>query len=526
MQWISIDYLPKKSDFCSTLSARYPTLLVARWSNNGFAGRSEVLEFFCREPIVMRHVRADLAGLAKMGRVQIMTDTVTHHDTIIAALRIPERKRTGGPTVKAGWKRGVQANDDGDALEILGEFGSLALMPVTYERGWARYRIIAIKESLLPKMFKLLQEAGRLRVTTRIPIHGIPVEQSITVSTSELFSKVTTKQGRALLAALELGYFRVPRGTRYQDMSDLAGMPRTTFETHVRKAESKILGLLTPYIAVHFGQARQKATLGREERPFPEALRRSQVSGHLTAEPFYRRRGKVSKEVRVMSEELFNAIKEGDDARVEQMISRNPSLVNTKDSQGMSPVTVATYYGRSKIAEVLVLRGAKLTLYEASMTGKLETVKDIITRNPEEARSFSSDGFTALHLAAFFGRLEIVRYLLDAGAEVNGVAKNMMKVMPLHSAVARNQLEISELLIGHGAEVNAKQQGGFAPLHEAAQSGNLKMARLLLKHGAEVNVKSSKGKTPLALTREEGPEAGDKEGRERVARFLIEKGAV
>ena len=227
-----------------------------------------------------------------------------------------------------------------------------------------------------------------------------------------------------------------------------------------------------------------------------------------------------------MSEEFFNAIKEGESARVEQMVNRNPSLVNAKDSQGMSPVTVATYYGRSKIAEVLVSQGATLTLHEASMAGKLEIVKSLIARNPADVNSYSLDGFTPLHLAAFFGRVEIVRYLLVVGADANAVAKNMMKVMPLHSAVAHNQLEISELLIAQGADVNARQEGGFVPLHEAAQSGNLEIARLLLKHGAEVNAKSDNGKTPLALTREEGPEAGKKEDRERVAVFLIKSGAV
>jgi uncharacterized protein len=100
-----------------------------------------------------------------------------------------------------------------------------------------------------------------------------------------------------------------------------------------------------------------------------------------------------------------------------------------------------------------------------------------------------------------------------------------MKVMPLHSAAARSQIEISELLLSHGANVNARQEGGFAPLHEAAQSGNLRMAELLLKHGADVDAMTDKGKTPLALTKEERREAGPKEEREHVASFLIANGA-
>jgi uncharacterized protein len=58
-------------------------------------------------------------------------------------------------------------------------------------------------------------------------------------------------------------------------------------------------------------------------------------------------------------------------------------------------------------------------------------------------------------------------------------------VMPLHSAAATRQLEIAELLVDGGADVNASQERGFTPLHEAAQNGDVALTRLLLERGAD-----------------------------------------
>jgi uncharacterized protein len=145
-------------------------------------------------------------------------------------------------------------------------------------------------------------------------------------------------------------------------------------------------------------------------------------------------------------------------------------------------------------------------------------------KNPSIVNSFSGDGFTALHLAAFFGHKDAVRFLIEKGADVNAVAKNMMKVMPLHSAVAHNQVEISEMLVQRGADVNATQEGGITPLHESAQNGNVEITELLIENGAKVNARTTDGRTPFALTGTEGREAGPKEKRAKVAEILREHG--
>jgi ankyrin repeat protein len=127
----------------------------------------------------------------------------------------------------------------------------------------------------------------------------------------------------------------------------------------------------------------------------------------------------------------------------------------------------------------------ELDVFEAAAVGRTERVRELIDSDPAPVSAFSPDGFTALHLAAFFGHPDIARLLVERGADTRAVARNPMQVMPLHSAAAARQFEIARLLVDHGADVNASQERGFTPLHEAAQNGDVELARLLLERGAD-----------------------------------------
>ena len=66
---------------------------------------------------------------------------------------------------------------------------------------------------------------------------------------------------------------------------------------------------------------------------------------------------------------------------------------------------------------------------------------------------------------------------------------------PLHNAVEG----ASEILLAHGADVNAKSDSGYTPLHGAARDAAFERVKVLLEHGADVNAKNSYGSTPLDL---------------------------
>lgn len=188
---------------------------------------------------------------------------------------------------------------------------------------------------------------------------------------------------------------------------------------------------------------------------------------------------------------------------IERAVRENPSLANSKDSNGVSAILSAIYRGNRDLAEWLADHGANLTLFEASALGRSAVIERLLKENPELVDTYSPDGFTALGLACFFGNVNAVERLLRAGANVNAAARNPMRVAPIHSAGANRDpkiaLAITQLLIDAGAEVNVEQHGGWTPLHEAAAHGNDDLVRLLLEKGADKNAQSSNGKTAADL---------------------------
>ena len=183
--------------------------------------------------------------------------------------------------------------------------------------------------------------------------------------------------------------------------------------------------------------------------------------------------------------ELFEAIAGGDLDRARKLLADDATLAGARDAQGLSAVTQARYRGRDDIVDALLDAAPELDVFEAAAVGRLERVRELVESEPALVSAFSPDGFTPLHLAAFFGYPDIARLLVEHGADTPAVARNLMRVMPLHSAAAARQFEIAKLLVDRGADVNASQERGFTPLHEAAQNGDVALTRLLLERGAD-----------------------------------------
>src|SRR5438067_1586325 len=99
---------------------------------------------------------------------------------------------------------------------------------------------------------------------------------------------------------------------------------------------------------------------------------------------------------------FLDAVKAGDLERVKEMISADPGLVDTKASTGESAVLTAVYHRHKEIANLLVARGAALTLAEACAAGERERAERLLEERAAEVNAYSADGWTPLHLAAFF----------------------------------------------------------------------------------------------------------------------------
>jgi ankyrin repeat protein len=215
--------------------------------------------------------------------------------------------------------------------------------------------------------------------------------------------------------------------------------------------------------------------------------------------------------------EFHEQVKKGDLTGVRAALAEDPSLLDITNVSGQSALLLAKYYRQETVADYLLSLNPKLDVFNAAAAGRISSVMQQIDNDPALLESHSSDGWTPLHLAAFFGHFELADALLDRGASVNVRSTNPMKNTPLHAAAAGGRTDIVELLLKRGADVNATQEGGWTALHSAAQAGNRAMVEVLIANGANLNSRAANEQSPLdlALT----------QGRQDVAALLEQLGA-
>jgi ankyrin repeat protein len=197
--------------------------------------------------------------------------------------------------------------------------------------------------------------------------------------------------------------------------------------------------------------------------------------------------------------ELFDAIDKGDLGRLSRVVAKTPALSGSRAANGVSALLYARYRDNLAAVETLLRANPPIDIFDAAALGRTGRLRELIAAQPDLTGAFSADGFTPLHLAAFFGQAETARALIHAGAEVNAVSRNEMRVMPLHSAAAARRDEVARMLIEAGADVNATQEGGYTPLHAAAQNGDIELIDLLLDRGARLDARTDDGRTPADL---------------------------
>jgi uncharacterized protein len=205
--------------------------------------------------------------------------------------------------------------------------------------------------------------------------------------------------------------------------------------------------------------------------------------------------------------ELLAAIRADDLDGVDRLLAEEPGLAKARDDAGLTAVIQARYsFKRASLDRLLAVRGDDLDIFEAAIVGRADLVRARLSADPGLAIAWTADGFTALHYPAFFGGADVAEALIDAGADVEAVSRNDMGARPLHSAAAGRHLDVSRLLVERGADVNARQHGGYAPLHQAAQHGDVELAEVLLAAAADPAVRLDDGRTAADFAREAGHE--------------------
>ena len=133
-------------------------------------------------------------------------------------------------------------------------------------------------------------------------------------------------------------------------------------------------------------------------------------------------------------------------------------------------------------------------IYDIARKGCEADAKAIIEEYPEVINYKDVNGFTPLTLACYYGNQEVVNVLVSKVENIDAVCNYGTALM---AATFKGYKSIVELLITHGANVNATDLNSVTALHYAVRFTNFEMVRLLIAHGADVNLKDSKGLSPL-----------------------------
>ena len=167
--------------------------------------------------------------------------------------------------------------------------------------------------------------------------------------------------------------------------------------------------------------------------------------------------------------ELIEAAKAGDAARARQILATSPrgglgGQRGRRNAADGGPLPRTSRISPTKSPTPSSRRVRRST---SSRRRRSAAPRPSMPRSTARARStaYAYDGWTPLHLAAFFGRREAAERLLGAGAALNAKSTNSLSNTPLHAAVAGGRTDVALLLIQRGAEVNASGRG---PAHAAA----------------------------------------------------------
>jgi len=203
-------------------------------------------------------------------------------------------------------------------------------------------------------------------------------------------------------------------------------------------------------------------------------------------------------------DDLFALIAAPNVRGVRALLADQPWLATDRDDDGVSALMRARYQMDRGLVAAVREHIEELDVFEAAAFGDLDRLSEVCATDPELVDAVSGDGFTPLHLAAFFGQTDAVRLLLARGAAPDERGQGWMTGTPLSAAAAGGHTAIVLMLLETGADPSVQQAQGFTPLHAAAQNGDLEAVRALLEAGADPAVVSEDGVTAMELAEQAG----------------------
>lgn len=139
-------------------------------------------------------------------------------------------------------------------------------------------------------------------------------------------------------------------------------------------------------------------------------------------------------------------------------------------------------------------------LMKAVKNNDLAQARQLIQQGAD-INAADSSGDYPLIMAAYLGHTEILKALLEAGADVT-VLDPGMKATALHAAAYAGRTESARLLIEYHIDIDKRgPYNGYTALHDAVWQNNIETAKVIVAGGADLTIKSNSGETPLEFAR-------------------------
>ena len=155
-------------------------------------------------------------------------------------------------------------------------------------------------------------------------------------------------------------------------------------------------------------------------------------------------------------------------------------------------------------------------LIKAAANGDPVELNNVLIQNKPNINTIANDqGWTALIISASKGKFDLMKILINYGANVNASLKNGNS--SLHFAVQKENFDMVKLLVDNNAIVDIQRNDGLTPLMGAANHNNLEIVKLLVNKGAKINSRKNDGITPLMFAA--------KNGNYEIVKYLVDNGA-
>ena len=217
----------------NNISRKYPTIPISVWCNHD----KDILEIRCDDATLFDKFYDDFVNLCLVIGTPLIRNTFEQENVRVAI-------------------KHCSCYYQGSIMQALSHHNLLYIPPVSHREGWEYYRIIGFDSKDIKDLFREFKRRAVFEILSNKKVTQQSVTDYFTISLGGFFAGLTAKQMGAFLMALDFGYYKVPKRTTLDQIANVNRIPRSTYENHVRKAESKIMQAIGPYIRMRHNYPR------------------------------------------------------------------------------------------------------------------------------------------------------------------------------------------------------------------------------------------------------------------------------